>query len=64
MIVKELIEQLKEYNQNDEVVFMDNEYWFTKVEIVYTDRKEKVIDWEVWFKERVVLDYNAKKWTN
>lgn len=61
MIVKELIEQLKEYNQNDEVVFMDNEYWFTKVEIVYTDRKEKVIDWEVWFKERVVLDYNAKQ---
>lgn len=60
MIVKELIEQLKEYNQNDEVVFMDNEYWFTKVEIIYTDRKEKVIDWEVWFKERVVLDYNAK----
>lgn len=60
MIVKELIEQLKEYNQNDEVVFMDNEYWFMKVEIVYTDRKEKVIDWETWFKERVVLDYNAK----
>lgn len=61
MIVKELIEQLKGYNQNDEVVFMDNEYWFTKVEIIYTDRKEKVIDWEVWFKERVVLDYNVKQ---
>ena len=61
MIVKELIEQLKGYNQNDEVVFMDNEYWFMRIDIVYIDRKEKVIDWEVWFKERVVLDYNAKQ---
>jgi hypothetical protein len=60
MKVKELIEQLKEYNPNDEVVFMDNEYWFMKIDVVYTDRKEKIIDWEVRFKERVVLDYNAK----
>ncbi len=60
MKVKELIEKLEWYDSNDEVLFMDNEYWYTNVEIVYTDRKTKIIDWEVRFKERVILDYDTK----
>lgn len=59
MKVKELIKKLEWYDPNDEVFFMDNEYWFTNVEIVYTDRKAKIIDWETRFKEMVILDYNA-----
>lgn len=60
MKVKELIKELEQYDWNDEVYFQDNELWRMRIDTTYTDRKYKTIDWEQWFKEIVILDYNVK----
>lgn len=60
MKVKELIKELEQYDWNDEVYFQDNELWRMRIDTTYAERKTKTIDWEQWFKEIIILDYNVK----